>query len=109
MRDSEDMVGRIYEAATVPSLWPDILRKIGCRANAPAGLIVTSRTVNYSGIRVSPSRSNSGLDAFTKRSPRAAAPPRLTDAIRAGFMSNHVLLAPAEYDSDPRIVDDVHL
>lgn len=111
MKDCEGIVDRIYEAATVPSLRSGILRETGCRTNAPAGFIATFRTVSHSGIRVSPSLSNPGLDAFSRTAlpNRSQAPPPSIAANRAGLMSNQELFEAEEYDADPLTADVIHL
>jgi len=105
MVDFERLVDRIYEAATVPDLWPSLLTDIAGTVDTEGGSMTTLRSDGASGWdRVSPGLAKRAEERarsdFVKRS---IALPRLIAANLARFVADFELFTPEEYAADPLI------
>ncbi|HUO54017.1 MAG TPA: hypothetical protein VMU18_04720, partial [Rhodoblastus sp.] len=101
MFDPDPFVDRIYEAAVVPEMWPEVLEAIAVPAQS-VGAVLFSANSNYEGWTASPGFAeifrNFIADGWAARNPRPAR--GLARNIR-GFFTDHDLFTQDEIDSDP--------
>ncbi len=101
MRPEQDSDERIYEAAVVPELWPDILDRIADQCGAAGGLIFTGypddvRWTSSSSLRVLMTTGLAGgWMRINSRAPKAAS------LDYSGFIGDLDLFSTAELESDP--------
>jgi DNA-binding CsgD family transcriptional regulator len=97
----EALVDRIYEAAVVPELWPDVLETISALSGSFGGILFAANA-QFSGWTASPRIAPMFAEFFEKgwaaRNPR---PARGISIGAAGFVSDHDLFSPDEMDADP--------
>jgi DNA-binding CsgD family transcriptional regulator len=104
MPDYESLVDQIYEAATNPDLWPQVMHDLGGAVDGAGGIILTRRSDSWLGWRVSLAL-EPGADAYlTGAAAKSKATARLLGLNRAGFVADQEIFSDEEYFSDPMIV-----
>ena len=68
----EELVGRIYEAAVDPELWPSVIHDVGQYGDAVAGALLAARSDRWVGWRCSPG-TPSGIDDYLDPRPSRTA------------------------------------
>ncbi|WP_166144631.1 helix-turn-helix transcriptional regulator [Methylosinus sp. RM1] len=97
----EALADRIYEAAVVPELWPELLETIGALSGAFGGVLFASNP-QFSGWtaspRIAPMFAEFVEKGWAARNPR---PARGLAFGAGGFVGDHELFSPEEMDADP--------
>jgi DNA-binding CsgD family transcriptional regulator len=98
----ENLVDRIYHAATEPDIWSDVLHDLGQTVDAPVGLLLMWRTGHWIGSQVSRG-TPPGIDTYltSDARTRSITTPRLLSANHAGFLSSAEWFTEEEYRNDP--------
>lgn len=99
---SQELVGRIYEAAGNPDLWPALLHEIGDSVGAIAGAVFATRTDRWAGWRCSPG-TPAGLDEYLRSEAvnRSEITTRLVQANHAGFVPDQDVMTEEAWLADP--------
>jgi len=101
MSKFEALADRIYEAAVVPELWPEVLDAISTLSGSFGGILFAVNA-QFSGWTASPRMAPLFAEFVEKgwaaRNPR---PVRGLSLGAAGFVSDHELFSPEEMDADP--------
>jgi DNA-binding CsgD family transcriptional regulator len=106
MKGFEGLVGRIYEAAAEPDVWPSVLHDIGGSVDAVAGALLAAHSDRWVGWRCS-TGTPSGIDEYLRSDAptRSQVTTRLVQANRAGFVPDQALLAEAAWLADPLMTE----
>lgn len=97
----ETLTDRIYEAAVVPELWPDVLGEMSSAVDGAGGLLFTANAEHTGGVTSADIRATfeefvrDGWAAMNKR------PARLGAANYAGFVRDNDFFTDEELDNDP--------
>jgi DNA-binding CsgD family transcriptional regulator len=107
MENHESLINQIYEAATVPDLWPAVLGGLCRNVNGSLGLLVTWRIDHWMGMRNSSESNSNILDSYVRSDAplQSITHSRLFAANVPGFLSNQHLLGEREYKSDPMMTE----
>ncbi|WP_159730665.1 helix-turn-helix transcriptional regulator [Methylosinus sp. Ce-a6] len=101
MSKFDSLADRIYEAAVVPELWPDVLDAISALSGSFGGVLFASNP-QFSGWTASPRIAPMFAEFIEKgwaaRNPR---PARSLAVGAAGFICDHEMFSPEEMDVDP--------
>jgi DNA-binding CsgD family transcriptional regulator len=102
MAEPLSLIDRIYEAAALPERWPSVLDAIGREVDAPAAVLLTRRDDAWIGSRMSPSFEES-MTAYLKTDipARSDTTRRLIAADHAGFITEHEIFTPVEWQAEP--------
>lgn len=98
-----ELIDRIYEAAAVPDLWPEVLEGLSGVADAIGTALLTAdpQTVKWiSSPRLAPLAEAWFAEGWHFRNTRM---PRLLERNHAGFLRAEDVLSPAEMDASPEI------
>jgi DNA-binding CsgD family transcriptional regulator len=105
-QDYDDLVGRIYEAAAVPDLWPAVLDRIAAMTGMVGGMLFTVDPHHTLRQIVSPALADLATafqrDGWAERNSRAA---KLAPMNYPGFASDLDLFTPEELERDPFYTD----
>ncbi len=103
---SQELVGRIYEAAADPGCWPSVLHDLGQSVGAVAGAMLVTRADRWTGWRCSPG-TPAGIDDYLRSSAvtRSEITTRLVGANRAGFVADHELMSDQAWLADPAMAE----
>jgi DNA-binding CsgD family transcriptional regulator len=97
----ERLADRIYEAAVVPELWPEVLDAISTRSGSFGGILFAANS-QFSGWtaspRIAPMFAEFVAQGWAARNPR---PARGLSFGAAGFLSDHEMFSSEEMDADP--------
>lgn len=101
------LTNQIYEAATVPDLWPAVLSDLCREVRATEGFLVTWRTDHWIGLSCSSESSRERLDAYARSDAplRSITTPRLLATNAPGFLADQDLFTEEEYGSDPMMTE----
>jgi DNA-binding CsgD family transcriptional regulator len=100
--DRETLIGRIYEAASIPELWPEVLEEFGSIVDTPRALVAIRRSDGWLGHSLSPAISAATTEYFQSDVPtRTEIAARLIAANHAGFVRSDDVFTPAEWERDP--------
>jgi len=101
MADLDTFADRIYEAAVVPELWPDVLEGIAKASNSAGGILFAANP-QFSGWAASPAMKPLFAEFVEKgwaaKNPR---PKRGLQLGLAGFVNDQAMFSDAEMDADP--------
>lgn len=101
----DHLIDKIYEAAALPELWPDLFDEISI-TNGFVGAGMFTMNAQYqrgsSSAAVAPLLADFLKDGWTERNPRA---PRVAARNHPGFLRDHDILTQEEIDSDPMYVE----
>lgn len=98
----QELVGRIYEAAGNPDLWPGVLHDLAQTGDAIAGAMLATRTDRWMGWCCSPG-TPAGLDDYLRSDAvtRSEITTRLVLANRAGFVPDQDVMTDEAWLADP--------
>jgi DNA-binding CsgD family transcriptional regulator len=100
--DREFLIGRIYEAASLPELWPAVLRQFGSIVATPNALLAIRRSDDWAGYALSPEIEAATTQYFQSDVPRRTEiATRLIAANRAGFVRSGDVFTADEWEADP--------
>lgn len=101
-----DLVGRIYEAAGNPEIWPGVLHDLAQSSDAIAGAVLATRADRWTGWRCSPG-TPAGVDDYLRSDAvtRSEITIRLIQAHRAGFVPDHDLMSDEAWLADPAMTE----
>ncbi len=101
----EQMIERIYEAATEPEKWPALLEEMGNMVQAPSGVLLMRRSDQWVGWQMSPSVPGNAQAYLTSEHPaKSLTTPRLLAANHAGFLRESDVMTEEEFLNDPYMV-----
>lgn len=100
--DREVLIGRIYEAASIPERWPVVLREFGSLVGTPNALLAIRRSDDWEGYALSPEIEMATTQYFQSDVPkRTEIATRLIAANRAGFVRSGDVFTADEWEADP--------
>jgi DNA-binding CsgD family transcriptional regulator len=97
----QNLVGRIYEAAVDPDLWPDVMHDLAHSIDAVGGIILTRRSDAWLGWRHSPALEGVSRYLLSPAVAKSQATVRLLGANRAGFVAASEVFTEEEWLADP--------
>jgi DNA-binding CsgD family transcriptional regulator len=101
MFDPDSFIDRIYEAAIVPEMWPELLEAISARSRAVGGVLFTANS-QYQGWTASPAFAPLFRDFLEKGwGERNQRRERGLQRDLRGFFTDHDIFTQAEIDTDP--------
>lgn len=99
-----DLIDRIYEAALDPEGWPAILHDIDRIGGGAGASILTRRSDNWIGWKVSPNAEHHEAPYLASGAAQTSrATPLLVAANRAGFVADHEIMGDEEFLADPLV------
>ena len=102
----EELVGRIYEAATEPDAWPSVLHDIGRSVDAVGAALAAARSDKWVGWRCSPGTPPEFISYLRSDAPtRSQITTRLVQANRAGFVPDQDVLTEDAWLADPMMAE----
>ena len=106
MSDFETLVDQIYEAATNPDLWPQVMEDLGGAVDAAGGFLVTRRAEKWIGWRCSDALAP-GSEAWLTgaAAERSHATARLVGFNRAGFVARQEVFTDQEWLAEPLLTE----
>src|SRR5271165_5600277 len=105
MPDYESLVGQIYEAASDPGLWPQVMHDLGGAVEGAGGIILTRRSDAWLGWRYSSAMAPGAEAYLTGAAARSQSTARLLRLNRAGFVDALEAFSEDEYLADPLMVE----
>jgi len=102
----EELVGRIYEAAMDPELWPSVIHDVGQYGDAVAGALLAARSDHWVGWRCSPG-TPPGIDDYLRSAAvtHSQLTPLLVQANRAGFVPDQDMMSDDQWLADPAMTE----
>lgn len=102
MGSQEELVDQIYEAATDPAIWPQVMRVLAEQVDAEAGIVVTRRADAWTGWCGFGPFATGHTDAWlANRAMSSQTTANLLSFDRAGFIAEHEGFDDDEWLSDP--------
>ena len=100
--DRETLIGKVYEAASLPELWPSALEALGTAVGTPNALLGIRRSDDWAGAALSPSMEVPTTDYLASDVPaRTEITARLIAADHPGFLRSGDVFTPEEWEADP--------
>lgn len=102
----QELVGRIYEAAGNPDLWPSVLDELGRSVSTVAAAVLATRADRWAGWRCSPG-TPVGIDDYLRSEAvtRSEITVRLVQANRAGFVPDQDVMTDEAWLADPLMTE----
>lgn len=100
--DRDSLIQQIYDAATIPELWPATLEAFGRTAGTPAVILLTRRSDSWIGCTYSAPFAEAAPVYLQSDVPaRSQTTARLLAADRAGFVASDDIYTPQEWEREP--------